>query len=148
MKIWVILFVCLSTKALKLYVAEGYSTEDFMLAWNSFEADHGEPLTCHSDRGSQLVCAAKQDLKIEVPDYDWDVVAGSMKTAWYFTPAQAQFRNGAVEIYVKKFKRTLEHKFKNRQMRLLEFETALKIVASVGNSRPLSVRYGWTQRRL
>ena len=66
-----------------------------------------------------MVCAAKQDSEIEVPDYDWDVVAGSMKTAWYFTPAQAQFRNGAVEIYVKKFKRTLEHKFKNRQMRLL-----------------------------
>ena len=142
MKIWVILFVCLNTKALKLYVAGGYSTEDFMLAWNSFEADHGEPLTCHSDRGSQLVCAAKQDSEIEVPDYDWDVVAGSMKTAWYFTPAQAQFRNGAVEIYVKKFKRTLEHKFKNRQMRLLEMETALKIVASVANSRPLSARYG------
>ena len=142
MKVWVVLFVCLSTKALKLYVAGGYSTEDFMLAWNSFVADHGEPLTCHSDRGSQLVCAAKQDPDVEVPDYDWDVVAGSMKTAWYFTPSQAQFRNGAVEIYVKKFKRTLEHKFKNRQMRLLEMETALKIVASVANSRPLSARYG------
>ena len=142
MKIWVVLFVCLSTKALKLYIAGGYSTEDFMLAWNSFVADHGEPLTCHSDRGSQLVAAAKQDPDIEVPDYDWDVVAGSMKTAWHFTPAQAQFRNGAVEIYVKKFKRTLSHRFRNRMMRLLEMETALKIVASVANSRPLSARYG------
>ena len=144
MKIWVILFVCLSTKALKLYVAGGYSTADFLLAWDCYVADHGEPLTCHSDRGSQLVSAAKQNPDLDVPEYDWDLVADSMKTrtAWYFTPAQAQFRNGAVEIFVRKFKRTLEHKFKNRMMRLLEMETALKIVASVTNSRPLSARYG------
>ena len=143
-KIWVVLFVCLSTKALKLYVAGGYSTGDFLLAWDSFVADHGDPLTCHSDRGSQLVAAAKQNPDLETPDYDWDLVASSLnvKTAWYFTPAQAQFRNGAVEIFVKKFKRTLQHKFQNRRMGLLEMETALKIVASVANSRPLSARYG------
>ena len=50
-KIWVILFVCLSTKALKVYVAGGYATEDFLLAWDAFAADNGDPLTCHSDRG-------------------------------------------------------------------------------------------------
>ena len=60
-KIWVVLFVCLSTKALKLYVAGGYATGDFLLAWDGFVADHGEPLTCHSDRGSQLTAAAKQN---------------------------------------------------------------------------------------
>ena len=143
-KTWVVLFVCLSTKALKLYVAGGYSTGDFLLAWDAFVADHGEPLTCHSDRGSQLISAAKQNPDIEVPDYDWDVVAQATrtKTAWHFTPSGAQFRNGAVEIFVKKFKRTLQHKFKNRMMRLLELETALKVVASVTNSRPLSARYG------
>ena len=141
-KIWVILFLCLSTKALKLYVAGGYSTEDFLLAWDAFVADHGDPLTCHSDRGSQLVAAAKQNPDLDVPNYDWDVVSKKTKTAWYFTPAQAQFRNGAVEIFVRKFKRTLEHRFKGKMMRLLEIETALKIVASVTNSRPLSARFG------
>ena len=141
-KIWVILFVCLSTKALKLYVAGGYATEDFLLAWDAFAADHGDPLTCHSDRGSQIVAAAKMNPDLEVPNYDFDVVSRKTKTVWHFTPSQAQFRNGAVEIFVRKFKRTLEHKFKGRKMRLLEMETALKIVASVANSRPLSARYG------
>ena len=141
-KIWVILFVCLSTKALKLYVAGGYATEDFLLAWDAFAADHGDPLTCHSDRGSQLVSAAKLNPDLEVPKYDFDVVSRKTRTVWHFTPAQAQFRNGAVEIYVRKFKRTLEHSFKGKKMRLLEMETALKIIASVANSRPLSARYG------
>ena len=103
MKVWVVLLVCLNTKALKLYVGGGYSTEDFLLVWASFVADHGQPLTCHSDRGSQLVSAAKENPDMETPGYDWDMVASSMtgKTVWYFTPAQAQFRNGAVEIFVK-----------------------------------------------
>ena len=78
-KIWVILFVCLSTKALKLYVAGGYATADFLLAWDAFVADHGDPLTCHSDRGSQLVAAAKQNPDLETPYYDWDLVASSVK---------------------------------------------------------------------
>ena len=90
------------------------------------------------------MAAAKQNPDIEVPDYDLDVVAQitQTKTAWHFTPAGAQFRNGSVEIFVKKFKRTLQHKFKNRMMGLLELHTALKVVASVTNSRPLSARYG------
>ena len=144
MKVWVVLLVCLNTKALKLYVGGGYSTEDFLLVWASFVADHGQPLTCHSDRGSQLVSAAKENPDMETPGYDWDMVASSMagKTVWYFTPAQAQFRNGAVEIFVKKFKRTFEHLFKGKVMRLLEMQAAVKIVASVTNSRPISAWYG------
>ena len=73
---------------------------------------------------------------ILLPGYDWDLVATrTPKTEWFFTPAQAQFRNGGVEIFVRKFKRTLLHKFNDRKMRLLE-------MASVANSRPVSARYG------
>ena len=64
-----------------MYASGGYSTEDFLLAWDAFVADHGEPLT--------LTAAAKVDPDIEVPQYDWDVIANTTKTrtAWYFTPA-------------------------------------------------------------
>ena len=128
MKVWSVLFVCLNTKALKMYLAGGYGTNDFLLAWDAFTADHGEPLTCHSDRGTQLVSAAKYNPDLEAPNYDFDVVAKKTKTVWHFTPAQAQFRNGAVEVFVKKFKRTLDHKFRNRKMKLLELNTALKLL--------------------
>lgn len=142
MKVWSVLFVCLNTKALKMYLAGGYGTNDFLLAWDAFTADHGEPLTCHSDRGTQLVSAAKYNPDLEAPNYDFDVVAKKTKTVWHFTPAQAQFRNGAVEVFVKKFRRTLDHKFRNRKMKLLELNTAFKVIASVVNSRPISARYG------
>ena len=43
------------------------------------------------------------NLDLEVPNYDFDVVSRKTKTVWHFTPSQAQFRNGAVEIFVRKF---------------------------------------------
>ena len=54
-------------------MAGGYATEDFFLAWDAFAADHEDPLTCHSDRGSQIVAAAKVNPDLEVPNYDFDV---------------------------------------------------------------------------
>ena len=57
-KTWVLLILCLQTKAVKLYLACGYSTEEFLLAYEQFVSDHGTPISVHSDRGSQIVSAA------------------------------------------------------------------------------------------
>ena len=80
----------------------------------------------------------------ENPNYDWDSIESSMKgkTSWSFHPPGCQFRNGAVEIFVKKFKRTLKHKFSKRLMFMLELQTSFKIVASILNSRPIYARWG------
>ena len=43
MKVWAVLFVCLQVKAVKIYLVGGLHTEDFLLAWDSFVADHGQP---------------------------------------------------------------------------------------------------------
>ena len=71
--------MCLSTKALKVYVA-----------LDAFVADYGDPLICHSDRGSQLLSAAKQNPDLELPDYDLDLVASSVKvkTGHYTTSSR------------------------------------------------------------
>ena len=65
-KVWGVLILCLNTKAVKLYVAAGYSTADFLMSFEQFTSDHGQPSTVHSDRGSNLVCAAKE---VDTPDY-------------------------------------------------------------------------------
>ena len=44
MKVWAVLIVCLQVKAVKIYLVGGLHTEDFLLAWDSFVADHGQPL--------------------------------------------------------------------------------------------------------
>ena len=138
LKVWNIIFVCLNTKAVTMYLAPGYSTSDFLLAYDSHTSDHGKPNTVHSDRGSQLVAAGK-----EVADYDWDEIAqktSSHGTKWNFTPAGAQWRNGAVEIFVKKFKRSYEVLYGKTRFNYAEMACALKRIANILNDRPLSIQ--------
>ena len=142
MKVLAVLVVCLQTKAVKIYVAGGLSTEDFLLAWDGFVSDHGQPMVAYSDRGTNLVAAAKEGEDSELPNYDWGSIEKSGKTEWHFHPAQSQFRNGAVESFVKKFKRTLMHKFASKLMFFLELQCSFKIVASILNSRPIYARWG------
>ena len=144
MKVWAVLIVCLQTKAVKIFLAGGLGTEDFLLVWDGFVADHGQPQIAYGDRGTNLVSAAKEEEDSELPAYDWDSIAGYTrgKTEWHFHPSQSQFRNGAVESMVKKFKRTLQHKFSSRQMFLLELQCSFKVVASILNSRPIYARWG------
>ena len=136
-KVWGVLILCLNTKAVKLYIAAGYSTADFLMSFEQFTSDHGRPATVHSDRGSNLVCAAKE---VDSPDYDWDIIEKSSggKTRWIFCPSGCQFRNGAAESFVKKTKRTLAHTYGGKSLTFHELETALKRAASILNSRPMS----------
>ena len=143
-KAWIVLVVCLNTKALKLYVACGYSTRDFLLTWDQHVSDCGHPRLVHSDRGSQLVSAA-EELKAR-PEYDWDFISKTTAgdSTWKFCPAGAQFRNGATEIFVKKVKRSLVHTYGDKNLNLQEFITAVKRVANVLNSRPVYAVMGPT----
>lgn len=116
MKVWAVILVCLNTRAVRIEVAPGYSTKDFMIAWKCYTADVGQPSTVHSDKGSQLVKAAK-DLD-EGLDYDWDKIVEEVgaKVKWTFCPAEAAFRNGTAESFVK--------------------------IAATLNMRPIYARYG------
>ena len=136
-KVWGVLILCLNTKAVKLYVAAGYSTAEFMMAFEQFTSDHGKPAMVHSDRGSNLVSAAKE---VETPDLDWDMIerASDMKTKWVFCPSGCQFRNGGAESFVKKVKKTLTHTYGDKLLSFHEMETALKRAACILNSRPIS----------
>ena len=73
--------------------------------------------------------AAREGGDKDVPSFNWEEIAGSSqgRTDWQFHPTGSQFRNGAVEVMVKKFKRTLKHKFSGRLMFLLELEAGFKI---------------------
>ena len=140
LKVWAVLVLCLNTRALKIYLAPGYSTGDFILAWAEFESDCGIPRRVHSDRGSQIVSAAGQ---VEGPEYDWEQISRQNKgqTTWSFCPSGAQWRNGAIESFVKKFKQSLEL-YKESGFNYAELQSAFKRISSVLNSRPISARYG------
>ena len=59
MKVWVVIFICLNTKAVSMDLAPGYSANDFISAYSSYVTQIGEHGLVHSNRGSQHVSAQK-----------------------------------------------------------------------------------------
>ena len=49
---------------------------------------------------------------------------------------------GATEAFVKKMKRTLHHTYRDKKLTIPEFNSALKRIASILNSRPVCAGYG------
>ena len=142
LKVWVAIFVCLNTKAVSMELSPGYSTADFLLAYSSHVSVRGIPLFVHSDRGSQLV-AAHKDLSDDPLLYDWDEIAtstSSQGTKWEFAPAGGQWRNGVAEAFVKKFKLSFYHLYKNTSFNYAELNTAIKRISNILNDRPVSVQ--------
>ena len=142
MKVWVVILVCLNTKAVCMELAPGYSTKDFLLAYHVHQSRHGVPSYVYSDRGSQLV-AAHKELTQDTLKYDWDSIAASASqqgTTWEFTPSGAQWRNGATESFVKKFKRSFLHLYKKTPLNYAEMLCAVKRIANILNDRPVSVQ--------
>ena len=138
MKVWNVITVCLNTKAVTMHLALGYSTADFLIAYDSHVYDRGVPANVHSDKGSQLVAAGK-----EVMDVDWKAVAkrySASGTSWNFAPAGAQWRNGAVEIFVKKFKASFQLLYSKTRLNYAEMACAVKRISCILNDRPLSVQ--------
>ena len=130
-----------------VYNAEDRPTRlSFLLVWDSFVADFGQPIIAYSDKGTNLVSAAREggDKMSDLPKYNWESIADNNKgkTAWEFHPAGCQFHNcnGTVESFVKKFKRSLEHKYSKRLMFMLELQACFKIIASISISRPFYAR--------
>ena len=140
MKVWVVIFVCLNTKAVFMELASGYSTNDFMLAHSSYVSQRGEHGFVHSDRGTQLVSAQKP-LKDDLPNFDWSTIASSSTlrgTTWRVTPVGAQWWNGVTESFAKKFKNCFMHLYKNAKLNYGELHCAIKRIANILNNRPVS----------
>ena len=142
MKTWVTIFVCLNTKAVSMELAPGYSTDDFMLAYETHYNTRGIPSFVYSDRGSQLVSAQKE-LADDSVRYDWDSIASNaikQGTTWEFAPAGGQWRNGTTESFVKKFKKSFYHLYHNTKMNYAELLCAIKRISNILNNRPISVQ--------
>jgi hypothetical protein len=57
---WGVVFVCTTTSAVHIEFVDTYSTDSFLLALWRFMCLRGTPTRFQSDRGEQLVAAAKQ----------------------------------------------------------------------------------------
>ena len=142
MKIWVLVYVCRSTRAVELLAVAGYSTDKFLVRHKEFVCRHGPPQSLVSDRGVSLVKAGMIFDKDQHPTtWNWKRIVESNKaTNWTFVEVGCQWRNGLSEAMVKVTKRCLKKAVpEDAKVTYGEYITVLAEVTYTINCRPIGV---------
>jgi hypothetical protein len=133
---WGVVFVCTTTSALHVEFMDTYSTDSFLLALRRFMSVRGTPTRFQSDRGEQLVAAAKQ-----VATWDFKEVvqwAGRNGIEWTLVPTGGQHFNGQAERMIGLIKKQLWKTFEGKKLTHEETLTVLAEAIQKINSRPLT----------
>ncbi len=133
---WGVVFVCTTTSALHVEFMDTYSTDSFLLALRHFMSVRGTPTRFQSDRGEQLVAAAKQ-----VATWDFkEVVQWARRKGieWTLVPTGGQHFNGQAERMIGLIKKQLWKTFEGKKLTHEETLTVLAEAVQKINSRPLT----------
>ena len=135
-KCWVVAFACLATKAACLLACPGYSTAVFVDVFHFFAGIYGQPRLIYTDHAPSLIKAAEA--------HDWADIAlavGKLGTEWRLTAKGCSWRNGQAERLIRSARHTLAHELtRGATLDFHQFSSTLSVVASILNTRPLSVR--------
>ncbi|XP_050065896.1 uncharacterized protein LOC126554955 [Aphis gossypii] len=136
-KVYIAVFVCMTTKAVHLETVTALSSDAFLLTLDRFVARRGLPSSIYSDCGTNFVGAAKQLRQlINHPDQR-DKISGHLPCAWHFNPPGAPHFGGIWEAAVKSAKSLLLRTMNAQIWTLEEVTTVLCRVEAALNSRPL-----------
>jgi hypothetical protein len=133
---WGVVFVCTTTSALHVEFMDTYSTDSFLMALRRFMSVRGTPTRFQSDRGEQLVAAAKQ-----VATWDFTEVvqwAGKKGIEWTLVPTGGQHFNGQAERMIGLIKQQLWRTFEGKRLSHEETTTVLAEAVHKINSRPIT----------
>ena len=104
-KRWIIIFTCLTTRAIHLEVLHSLNTSSCMMAIDRFVARRGRPDTFWSDNGTKFVSASKEVNTIETPALQEKCAQRRIK--WKFNTPSAPNQGGAWESLIKSCKKIL-----------------------------------------
>jgi hypothetical protein len=133
---WGVVFMCTTTPALHVEFMDTYTTDSFLMALRRFMGLRGTPTRFHSDRGEQLVAAAKQ-----VSTWDFKEViqwAGKKGIEWTLVPTGGQHFNGQAERMIGLIKKQLWQTFEGKKHSHEETLTLLVESVQKINSRPIT----------
>ena len=147
LKVWPIIFACMSTGALHVEVSHTFGADAFLTSFGSFVAVRGRPTMVYSDRGSQICKASQYVKKDEDPAaWGWSTIEeeeGRAGTSFRFTPPHSQWRSGLAEQRVRAVKECLDLLMVSgaNSLNYAEFLSLLRRCANIINDRPLGVRH-------
>jgi len=136
-KVYIAVFVCMTTKALHLESVTALFTEAFQLTLDRFVAHCGLPASIYSDCGTNFIGAAHQLRHLVNHPDSRNQLAGYIACEWHFNPPGASHFGGIWEAAVKSAKSLLLRVMSSQVWMLEEFTTVLCRVEAAMNSRPL-----------
>ena len=138
-KIWVLIFVCLPSRAIHLEVLEGLDTSSFINALFRFSAIRGTCRFIRSDQGTNFVGACPL-----LDNIDLNKVSSTIKSkkdiTWQMNPPHSSHHGGVWERRIGSVRRVLEGAILQSGKKCLsrdDFVTLLLESAAVVNNTPL-----------
>eukprot|EP00794_Sanderia_malayensis_P010652 gene10652-biopygen7789 len=136
-KIWLIVFCCCATSAVKIKVMDDYTTTSFVEAFTRFSNDHGYPKRLLCDEGSQLVKGCKE------MHFDYlDIRSRLMKTTsveFDVCPVQGHNMHGKFERKTREVNSSIKKNLQHHRLSLLQWETLVSSIGNQINNLPLAV---------
>ncbi|XP_055714978.1 uncharacterized protein LOC129809187 [Phlebotomus papatasi] len=136
-----VLFICLTTRAIHLELAESLSTKSAVLAIRRFMGRRGQPVAFYSDNGTNLRGAYKEIRRAILENISTDEIQQVLAVKgvdWRFNPPSSPHMGGGWERLIRSVKTalmvTLKEKYPTEEMLL----TLLIEAENVVNSRPLT----------
>ncbi|XP_062537729.1 uncharacterized protein LOC134206065 [Armigeres subalbatus] len=138
---YIVIFVCMATKAVHLEVASDLSTNMFIWALKRFISRRGYPNEIWSDCGTNFVGTDRWLNEIQVAQQTHNVAVNRFLSncgiKWVFNPPSAPHRGGIWEAAVKSAKKHLVAVLGSEAATYEQLSTVLAQVEACLNSRPL-----------
>lgn len=140
-KSYVVLFICLATKAIHLELVSDLTSTAFIAAFKRFISRRGAPNHMYSDNGTNF-CAANKFIQAQTKEEQKQIneqlstFVTSHMIQWHFNPPAAPHFGGLWEAGVKSVKTHLK-KMDGTTFTFEEFATVLAQIEACLNSRPL-----------
>lgn len=140
---YIVVFVCMSTKAIHLELASDLSTKTFIAAFKRFTSRRGLCSNMYSDNGTNFVGADREfrtqfDKQVQMITKEVAEELSMQKIQWHFIPPSTPHFGGLWEAGVKAMKYHLKRILGQSALTYEEFYTLLTQIEANLNSRPLS----------
>ena len=138
----VIIFTCMTTRAIHLELVTDKSTETFLMAFRRFANTRGHPRICYSDCGTNFVGAQKY-LKEVTQSWNIEKIKNTLTEElkcdfkWSWNVPHASHQNGVVESLIKSVRQALNSTCKDQAFTEEQWRTFLTEITYLVNGRPL-----------
>lgn len=138
---YIVLFVCLATRAIQLELVSNNTTQSFLGALNRFVSRRGLPSDFYSDNGKNFEVADKElqrSFKKLCRDPTLEGYLSQNEIVWHFIPPYAPHFGGLWETGVKSVKHNFRRIVGGSTFTLEELMTILSQIEACFNSRPIA----------